>query len=221
MKKEIRSDAFSESNSLGPWHTENQDSFIAENPIFAVADGVGGYAGAKEASSLAVSALKRSSARIVDEESLKEGLHQIHEVVQHAAHEKRILNMGTTIAAAKIISDDEVIVGNVGDSPILFFDPKEARQVSYDDSHRSKDPAAVYGITQYLGLDMEVEVHVSTIRYESGDHLLICSDGITDNLNLSTLEDLIRKQANAERIVRGAIDAGIKPDDMTAVLVSF
>lgn len=221
MKKKIRSDTFSDSNSVGPWHAENQDSFIAENPIFAVADGVGGYAGAKDASSLAISTLKKNSARIVDEESMKSVLHQIHEEVQRAAHKKRILNMGTTLAAAKIISDDQVILGNVGDSQILFINSKGAKQVSYDDSHRSEDPTAVYGITQYLGLDMEIEVHVSTISYESGDHLLICSDGVTDNLNLSTLGNLLRKQASAERIVREAIDGGVKPDDMTAVVISF
>ena len=221
MKKKISSDSFSDSNSVGSWHTENQDSFIAENPIFAVADGVGGYAGAKEASSLAINSLKEDSARIVDEESMKDVLHQIHELVQQAAHKKRILNMGTTIAAAKVISDEQIILGNVGDSPILFFNSKESRCISYDDSHRHEDSAAVYGITQYLGLDMEIEVHASAIGYKSGDHLLICSDGITDNLNLSTLENLIRKQFNAERIVREAIGARIKPDDMTAVLVSF
>ena len=95
--------------------------------------------------------------------------------------------------------------------------------VYVDDSHRSYDPFSMYGIIQYLGFEQKLDIHTQTFHYISGDTLLICSDGVTDNLLNSNggkerLVSLV-KLGSAEKIVNAALDEGLKPDDMTAVMV--
>lgn len=219
--------SFSESNSVGSLHSENQDSFLVDetNLVAAVADGVGGYSGAKIASSFAIESLGREVSKINDESLLVRLISAIHTRIQSKASELGFLNMGTTLAVAKVLSSGDVLVGNVGDSPILLFRNREIIQVYEDDSHRSKDPLAMYGIIQYLGLDCDLIVHASKIQCNHGDTLLLCSDGVTDNMlqsqrGKSKLE-ILAKAGDARGIVKAAIEERIKPDDMTAVLISF
>ena len=232
QKSGITFDAFSLSNSVGPLHSENQDSYLAdgENLLFAVADGVGGYKGAKQASELAVKVLAKDTSKIVDERSATSCLEDIHSKIQNKAAVLNHPNMGTTIALAKVLATDgaRVLAANVGDSPILLFRGDGSCSRLYtDDSYRGSDPLSMFGIIQYLGLDMEIEVHTKITACEKGDVLLICSDGITDNLlvgerpDQSTLSQIVRRYRSAERLVQAAIERGYKPDDMTAILVFF
>lgn len=232
--------AYSISNSIGPEHAENQDSFLSdqEDSLFAVADGVGGYAGAKEASSLAIEGLKERAFLLSnDVASFESVLKEIHEDIQQKADRLHLENMGTTIAVAKVFPDSNglggaIITANVGDSPILFFPSREDAKcvpVYTDDSHRDQDPYAFVGIIQYLGLpDWKVDVHTHKFSYSSDDMLLLCSDGVTDNLadrsqkdrnQWSKLETLAKESRSAQRITESAISVGIKADDMTAILL--
>jgi PPM family protein phosphatase len=238
----IRFDVFSASNSISPDHPENQDTYLVDLPtlLFAVADGVGGYKGGKEASELAIGALRNRASEIVDEQSMIDGLKEIHEQLQQSARSCNYPNMGTTIAVAKVVPDygakntGKVLTSNVGDSPILLFsanaiDDSEFAKAYTDDSFRGRDPSSMWAITQYLGIeDYDLQVHTQTFDYLGGDILLICSDGVTDNLQdagayakkrVPELGELIRRYSSAKKIVEEALNAGIKPDDMTALLV--
>ena len=224
--RSVRFDSFSKSNSMGPNHAENQDSYIVDEQalLFAVADGVGGYSGAKEASSIAVQILEKNASRIIDEKSLADSIREVHERIIERSKELHFANMGTTLAVAKIFPrQGSVIIGNVGDSPILLFRGNSMESIYVDDSGRSYDPLSMYGIIQYLGLEQKLDIHTQTFRYTSGDTLLLCSDGITDNLLNSNggREKLVSlvKLGSAEKIVDSALDVGLKPDDMTAVMV--
>jgi PPM family protein phosphatase len=241
----------SSSNSISPGHSENQDSYLADiaNLVFAVADGVGGYEGGKIASQLAIDTLSSYAHSIQDDLSMKSALEEIHERVRRRAKSLHYENMGTTIAAVKLVEGPDfrkAIVGNVGDSSVILFrnetlkktveneekgSPESGRSfdiLSTDDSHRKEDPRSMWGITQYLGLeDLEIDYHSTTFDYSSGDLLLVCSDGITDNLLNPAfgvgmkLPELVRKYRSADKVVEQAIQVGIKPDDMTAVLIAL
>ena len=237
----IRFDSFSASNSVGPGHAENQDSLFTDPSTltFAVADGVGGYQGGKEASELAIGAIRNNAGLIRDEASLSSVISEIHEQLKQTANSLHYPGMGTTIAVAKIIPKDEsrgkFITGNTGDSPILYFPQDNADEivkVYSDDSYRGSSPSSMFAITQYLGIDdskFELAVHTQTREYTSGDILMLCSDGVTDNLQPSNsgylprrsanLPELVRRYGSAKKIVEAAIEAGVKADDMTVVLV--
>ena len=230
----IQHDVFTSSNSIGPGHQENQDSFLAstQSLLFAVADGVGGYKGGKEASSLAIERLQLSAEKIRDESSMTAMLETIDGEIRQRARLLHFKDMGTTIAVAKLLPDStRLITGNVGDSPLLFFRsnaPSDSVETVYaDDSYREEDPSSMWGITQYLGVE-EVKVHAHTrmFEYSTGDILLICSDGITDNLlfpdsQRERLAKLARRSRSAKLLVEEAIRAGIKHDDMTAIIISL
>ena len=149
--------------------------------------------------------------------------------------------MGTTIALIKILPDfqsgqgGKVITANVGDSPILYFPnsgdgfDSDFQKVFTDDSFRDKTPSSMWAIVQYLGLEsQEINIHTQTFNFHAGDALLLCSDGITDNLlsagaysrkGAGDISEIIRSTGSARRIVEEAMRAGVKVDDMTAVLV--
>ena len=88
----------------------------------------------------------------------------------------------------------------------------------------------MWAIVQYLGIEVtQINVHIQTVEFQPGDIILLCSDGISDNLlsentyqrrrGVGNISELVRKTGSARRIVEEAIQAGVKADDMTAVLV--
>ena len=178
---------------------------------------------------MAVDLLKLNANQIVDEATFRNVISDIHSKINERAQELGFMNMGTTLAAAKLLKgkDDSKVAlcANVGDSPILLFSGWSVEKMYVDDSHRELDRSAVFGITQYLGLDWDLDIHISKRRCIEGDILLLCSDGITDNLAASgdydTLSKLMLNHPSAERIVKQAMQSGLKPDDMTALLVFF
>lgn len=218
------------SNSIGLNHPENQDSYLVdgENLLFAIADGVGGYRGAKQASSMAVEKLRSDSRTLVDEESLRDCISIVHADIRKESERLGFLNMGTTLSLVKVISvgnEGKVLCANVGDSPILFFSGKSMERMYYDDSFRSADPMEMFGIVQYIGLDCDLQIHVKESNYSSGDVLLLCSDGITDNLvGLDRKYDVLANlvvNGSAKEIAQKAVQTGFKPDDMTVILLRF
>jgi len=243
----VRFDAYSASNSIGAGHTENQDSYLGDmsTMLFAVADGVGGYEGGKVASELAIAALRNKAGEMQNEILVKSVLEEVHEQLLHTAKSRNYRNMGTTIALTKIFPNFETdrggkaLTANVGDSPILLFQNStgpfesgsEYQKVFTDDSFRDRAPGSMWAIVQYLGMESkeEINIHTQTFDYQTGDIILICSDGVSDNLlseniysskrGAADLGEIIRKTGSARRIVEEAMQAGIKSDDMTAVLI--
>jgi serine/threonine protein phosphatase PrpC len=238
----VRFDVYTASNSVGPGHSENQDSYLADisTQSFAVADGVGGYAGGKEASQQAVMALRNKAGEIQNDFSVKSVLEEIHEQLLHTAKSMGHENMGTTISVVKVLPDfksgtgGKIVAANVGDSPILLFpgttDSDSFEKISVDDSLRDKIPGSMFGIIQYLGIESrELDVHSTTLEYHAGDIVLLCSDGVSDNLlgdrvysqkrGTGNISELVRRHGSAQMIVEEALRARIKTDDMTALLI--
>jgi len=241
----VRFDAYSASNSIGAGHAENQDSYLADmsTMLFAVADGVGGYEGGREASELTIAALRNRGGMIQNESLVRSSLEEIHEQLIQTAKARHLPNMGTTITLAKVLPNIQtgiggrVITANVGDSPILLFSNNETdlesesySKVFTDDSFRDKAPGSMWALVQYLGIEsQEVHVHVKSFDFQSGDVILICSDGVSDNLlgentysrgrGAGDVDELVRCYGSAQKIVEEAMRAGIKRDDMTVVLV--
>ncbi len=227
--EEITFDYYSDTNSVSEFHSENQDSLFASvsKLVFAVADGVGGYLGAKEASQIAVDIIKDSPTNLDSEESMDSCLGDIAKRIKERSRELHYGGMGTTLALAKVIPEKRtVITANVGDSPIFLVKSVENNVILLykDDSLRFEDPDNMWSIIQYLGFDGRLSIHTKSTHYENGDILLLCSDGISDNVlgrgnNVSRLADLVKENKSAKALVQIAMDTGLKSDDMTAILV--
>jgi serine/threonine protein phosphatase PrpC len=189
-----------------------------------VADGVGGYSGAKRASSIAVEMLEKDASEIRDEISLRKSTEEIHGRILDEAATLHFPNMGTTLALVKFFpKTSTILVGNIGDSPVLLFRNGSMSSIYHDDSYRSIDSKSMSGIIQYLGVQRDLDIHTRIFPVVNGDTILLCSDGVTDNfLNLDEGEAQLASLASlrdAEKIVDTAIQIGIKPDDMSVVVL--
>jgi PPM family protein phosphatase len=226
----IAFDFYSDSNSVSAFHKENQDSVFASRSklVFAVADGVGGYLGAKEASQIAVDTIKDTPTDFDSEEVMASCLSEIAKRIKKRSRELGYEGMGTTLALAKILPEGmTTITANVGDSPIFLIKANANNSIASlykDDSLRFVDPDNMWSINQYLGYDGRLNIHTKSAHYEKGDILLLCSDGISDNIlgrsnNLSRLASLVRENRSAKTLIQIAMNTGLKSDDMTAMLV--
>ena len=218
----------------------NEDRYLADEQLFAVADGVGGHQAGEVASQTSVETL----ARVFNEgERTTEGLVAAVEAANHAvwelaqgSREKR--GMGTTLTALALVQEngeDALALANVGDSRAYMLQQGELIQLTEDhslveelvrDGKLTPAEAQVHPqrsiITRALGMEPEIKVDSWEITPYTGDRVLLCSDGLTNELSderiASTLRQLADPQEAAHDLVRQARAAG-GSDNITVVVV--
>jgi serine/threonine protein phosphatase PrpC len=194
--------------------------------VAAVADGLGGHPAGEEASSLAVRWLARAARTLTDDAAIREALDVCNEVVyaEAAAHPERTA-MGTTIAGVAL-TEQAVLVFNIGDSRVYVLEDAGLVQLSVDDNEppapaQRRSPV----LTQTLGGRLDaapVEPHIST-RPLADARYLICSDGLTDAVNDSAITAILRNHDGgraAFELWKATIAAGA-PDNITVALVEI
>lgn len=154
------------------------------NKLLAVFDGMGGGEKGELASSMSADKAKSFSFEGEDtEKTLLRFIKEINNEVFEYATENQYENMGTTFAGI-LFSQDGMVVGNVGDSKVFIVKGGKTTQLSVDHS-LPKELAFRNIITQYIGMDEDSkEFSPSFIHqdYEDGLRMIICSDGLTENL---------------------------------------
>ena len=220
---------------VGRQRDANEDSYVIAEPVFAVADGMGGAQAGEVASRTAVEVIETT--RPPDgtpEEQLtslaREANRRIFELAQSDQSRR---GMGTTLTAA-MLDGDGVSVGHVGDSRAYRLRDDKLQQLTHDHSlvaelERSGQiaPGAAEHhpqrsiITRALGPEPDVEVDAHTHAARPGDIFLICSDGLTGMISDAEVEALLRGSGDlpstAEALVRAANQSGGK-DNITVVL---
>jgi PPM family protein phosphatase len=214
----------------------NEDSFVVQPPLFAIADGMGGAQAGEIASALAAGALSEANANGGGEsrvtELIQEANRRVHE---RASTDPSTSGMGTTMTVALIESDGSITFGHVGDSRAYRLRGGRLEQITDDHSlvaelvrrgELSPEEAEVHPqrsvITRALGTDPDVDVDAFSIRPEAGDLYLLCSDGLSDMVAGATIEEIMREYRNdldetARALVRAA-NRGGGDDNITAVL---
>jgi PPM family protein phosphatase len=218
----------------------NEDRYLADEQLFAVADGVGGHQAGEVASQTAVETLQREFA---GGEHTTEGLVAAVEAANKAvwqlaqgSREKR--GMGTTLTALALVQvdgEEQLALANVGDSRTYILQQGELLQLTEDHSLVEElvrdgklTPAEAQThpqrsiITRALGMEPAIEVDSWEIIPYQGDRILLCSDGLTNELSderiASTLRQLADPQEAARDLVRQARAAG-GSDNITVVVV--
>jgi serine/threonine protein phosphatase PrpC len=222
----------------------NEDSLLAQPPVFVVADGVGGHAAGEVASALAVAGLGLfAGSRAVESSSVLAAVHQANSEIRaradtgSAGAEPRG-GMGSTIVGLALSwteRGDTLLVFNVGDSRAFRLSSGRLDQLSEDHSlvaelvrggHITAEEASVHPsrsmITRALGASDDVEVDSWQIEVRVGDRFLLCSDGLTNEVSAPDLQQVLTEvddpQAAAQRLITLAVDHGGR-DNVTAVLV--
>jgi protein phosphatase len=216
----------------------NEDSYLADEGLFVVADGVGGHKAGEVASQTAVETIKREF-REPTTDGLVDAVKTANRTVWNLAEanpDQR--GMGTTLTALALVDEDgeeRLAVVNVGDSRAYLLQHGELEQLTEDHSlveqlvregQLTPEEAQVHPqrsiITRALGLDPDVEVDSWELTPYKGDRILLCSDGLTNEVSddeiASTLRTVSDPDEAAHQLVQAARDHG-GSDNITCVVV--
>ena len=213
----------------------NEDAYVVEPPLFAVADGMGGAKAGEVASGLAAAALK--DAPVAGESAEERVTALIQEansrVFQRANEDREASGMGTTMTVA-LVERDRVVFGHVGDSRAYLIRDGQIEQLTDDHSlvaelvrsgRLTPEEADAHPqrsvITRAVGTEADVDVDTFSIQPATGDLFLICSDGLTDMVDDRTIIQAIEKHRGnldeAAKALVGAANRGGGDDNITVV----
>jgi protein phosphatase len=228
------------STDVGRVRSLNEDSLLVADPVFAVADGMGGHRGGEVASA---TALDTMGAKVIEPtiDALAEAVQAANRAVfDQAQLDPELSGMGTTLCAIGLVrtsADGSPAIGivNVGDSRVYLLDGDRFAQLSEDHSlvetmvrggQLSADEALVHPgrnvLTRALGIERQVEVDCWTVALKVGDRFLLCSDGLFNEMHDDQIAAVLRRLTNpgeaADELVRLARESGGR-DNITAVIV--
>ncbi len=207
---------------IGRKRTINQDCvFSCEHPIgnlenlFVVADGMGGHKAGDYASAYTVKAIEReveASEYTLPVKILTEAISAANrEIYKKANSEEDYAGMGTTTVAATI-SDNVLIVANVGDSRLYLIN-REITQVTKDHSlvaemvrigTLDESEARIHPdkniITRAIGASPSVEIDFFEVELVAGDIILMCSDGLTNMVEDDEILHIVRTGRDVAQI---------------------
>jgi PPM family protein phosphatase len=219
---------------------QNNEDFYLISPkdrLYVVADGMGGAQAGEHASKLAVETVASfiQNAGKPDAETLFQAFREANlRVMSAAAGDPMLEGMGTTLVAA-LESGPELLIASVGDSRVYVYDGSALTGVTEDQTWVNEvgrrlgiDEASLkthpmrHVLTMAIGVSPEVRVHSYTVRPNTGELILLSSDGLHGVIESGVIADKLSGngslQAKCERLIEAAKQAG-GPDNITVVLL--
>jgi PPM family protein phosphatase len=220
--------------NTGRRRRHNEDAYVSEPPLFAVADGMGGPRAGEVASRLAAAAVTADEVGGTGAERVVALIHEANRrVFQRSSEDADVSGMGTTMIVA-LVEETGVAFGHVGDSRAYLARGGSLDQLTEDHSlvaelvrggKLSPEEAEHHPqrsvITRALGTDPDVDVDTFTVETQAGDVFLICSDGLTTMIDDETIRRVLLEKGSdleeaATELVRLANKAGGE-DNITVV----
>ena len=208
--------------------------------LYIVADGMGGHKAGDFASRFSVNEfekeLKEQKARTIIG-SMEGAIRTVNDrLLKEAASEAEYEGMGTTFVAATF-TGESLYVLNIGDSRLYRISENGSiRQITQDHSlveekiqrgelerKDAKNHPEKNVITRALGATEHIMPDFFEVELEVGDYILLCSDGLTNMVEDSTIKEIVLYQETglkekAERLVELANENGGR-DNISLVLV--
>jgi len=220
----------------------NEDSIFFESSLYIIADGMGGHLAGEVASKEAILCIKDL---LVDEkdvkkipELLKDAFDKANKHIYDMAQNKEeYKGMGTTVTLAKLI-DDELFYAHVGDSRLYRYAKKNFEQITRDHSlvaqmvetgQITKEEANTHPnkniITKAVGTASSIEPDIGSLKLNTGDIILLCSDGLTNMLTNEQIVDILSKGKNdvnkiVTKLLKEANNAGGK-DNISIICLQY
>ena len=172
----------------------NEDAYVCDPPLFAVADGMGGAQAGEVASGLAARALEDGARGLHGEEAVAELIREAnHRIYDRSLADPAMAGMGTTFTVAVVdATSGTLAIGHVGDSRAYRLRGEHLEQLTADHSvvaellrsgRLTPEDAERHplrsAITRALGTEPVVDVDTLTVELALGDLYLLCSDGLT------------------------------------------
>lgn len=208
---------------------------VTDDPVvFALFDGMGGECNGEEASCLASEVFTEEFKKLEElalsgKEFMYEACEKANVAVNELRNKKQLTSMGTT-AAAIYFSQDEVVACNMGDSKIFRIRDKKMLQISED--HTDEKIMSAMGIKkkpvllQYIGIpdtEMAIEPYISKGDIQSEDVYVLCSDGVTDVLDINEMYEIICSNSadEAVRQILAEVNKKDGTDNSTVIVVKM
>lgn len=228
----------------GPMREDNQDSIhlpdhehsIGLGLLFAIADGMGGYAHGGVASLLALesfsSTLTTQNGTPIPK-ALQRSVENANLQVYQKAQQLGAGRMGTTLTAAYVLGDI-LHLAHVGDSRAYLIRDGRATCLTADhtavgDMVRAKilSPAKIRThaqrsvLTKAIGISLFVQADIIQYKLHEGDHLVLCSDGVWSVIEDEEFARVVREQAAVDLISRNLINLALQheTDDNASAVV--
>ena len=225
---------------------ENQDRFqITETESYTsvvLCDGMGGAKAGSVAAEMAVDAFERYLERCMLEKEPPEPGVILRESASYAnirvydksRESEQYEGMGCTLVSALLWKGSVTLI-NIGDSRCYHFSRRGLRQLTVDHSlveelvrageitrEEARNHPRKNVITQAVGLEYRLHGDIFYPKVREGDTLLLCSDGLTNMLEKSTIENVLydfpEPEKAAEKLMALALEAGAN-DNVTVVLL--
>ncbi|MGF1496433.1 MAG: PP2C family protein-serine/threonine phosphatase [Elainellaceae cyanobacterium] len=222
----------------------NQDAYYLDDPdgrFFIVADGMGGHAGGQEASRIATDVIQTYlnenwESQVPSAELLQEAILKANRaILQDQMHHPERADMGTTILVV-VFREEQPQCAYVGDSRLYRLRGAKLDQITEDHTwvaramklgDLSPDQARVHPwrhiLSKCLGREDLRQIDVKSFDWQPGDRLLLCSDGLTeelsDHLIASHLKSIRACDKAAIALIDAAKDKGGR-DNITVVIVA-
>jgi protein phosphatase len=217
----------------------NEDSFIASDPVFAVADGMGGHEAGEIASGMCVRALAAMPQLASGERSVTAAVLQQYLVhADSSIRQATGARAGTTLTGAVVVEQMGMpywLVMNIGDSRTYRLSQGVFAQVSVDHSEVQElvdageitpEEATIHPrrhvVTRALGTGDETEADYWLLPVEEGDRILVCSDGLNGELTDGDIVRILSTVGNPQDAVDALIQAALRNggrDNVTVIVV--
>ncbi len=226
----------------GVLRSVNQDNFYIdpEGRFFIVADGMGGHAGGEEASQIAAQQIKTylnthwdsdTPSHILLEKALLEANQGILNDQQENPERG---DMGTT-AVVIMFRNHQPWRAHIGDSRLYRLRETRLEQITEDHTwvaralkmgdithEQAKTHPWRHVLFQCLGRKDVNTVEIARLDLKAGDRLLLCSDGLTEELPDETIEQVFEQQESCEVVAKNLVEAAKEAggsDNITVVIV--
>jgi protein phosphatase len=232
---------FGQASDPGKIRTNNEDamgSFIPNSRhqarshgyLFAVADGVGGMDLGEVASATAVSVLVEEFEKAQSGAMLISLLPRLVQFANAAVHDRTLApefrgkKMATTVVACAL-RHDQAIVSHVGDSRCYLVRGGSAKQITQDHTwvnEQRKMGLITTGevatsdsrhvLIRSLGPEMFVSPDTTALTVRPADVLVLCSDGLHDEMPEKTMAAIVSQNKSVEEIARELVARGVEID---------
>jgi len=232
--------AWGAASDTGRVRQANEDSFLAVDGLFAVADGMGGHQAGEVASHLALECLQDGFTAAGTDVLVRSVEDANRTLVSRSTADPELAGMGTTLVAMALVDAngrDAIGVVNVGDSRLYLMSDGNLAQITEDHSlvatmerqgRLTAAEAAVHPqrniLTRALGIDGSVLVDSWEILPIIGDRYLICSDGLFNEVDENRISATLRRIADPSEACRELIrlaNEGGGRDNITCVIVDI
>lgn len=237
--------AHSAQSDVGRVRSVNEDSFLAEAPVYLVADGMGGHARGDAASRAVIETFRRhlEAGRPTSPEQVLDAIHTSNDAVRALSQEgeEGTAVAGTTLTGVALVDAGDGagfhwMVFNIGDSRVYAWDGRTLEQLSVDHSAVQElvdaglirpDEAERHPdrnvITRAIGADDIVDPDVWLIPAVGRQVFLICSDGLSREVGDEQLARILAGDTGhaaglAGELVEAALEHGGR-DNVTVIVV--